>query len=92
MKNWKKTIILGSTVLIVAVVALMILKILFVDFVVDFWWFQSQQMTLYFLLRMLYRYISFLLYVIFFFAIFYANFWIASKYLNPKKSSAYKNE
>lgn len=79
MKTWKKKSIIGLGTLLVAAISIMILKIIFVDFVVDFWWFQSQEKTLYFFLRLLYRYISFLVYTAFFFAIFYANFWIAAR-------------
>lgn len=48
MKKWKKTILWGFGAFFVAAAAIMALKILFVDFVVDFWWFQSQEMTLFF--------------------------------------------
>jgi uncharacterized membrane protein (UPF0182 family) len=92
MKTWKKNTIIALGVFVVAAVTIMILKIIFVDFVVDFWWFQSQEMTLYFLLRLVYRYISFFLYTAFFFVIFYANFWIASHYSRKDKTSAAQNE
>ena len=80
MKTWKKITIVGLITLVLAAVSIMILNIVFVDFVVDFWWFQSQDMSLFFMLRLLYRYIAFLMYTAFFFAIFYANFWVAAHY------------
>jgi len=88
MQNWKKSIVFILGALIVVVVATMVLKIVFVDFVVDFWWFQSQELSLYFLLRLMYRYIVFLLFAAFFFVIFYANFWIASRYVGRAESTA----
>ncbi len=80
MKTWKRNTIIGLGTLALVAVAIMILNIVFVDFVVDFWWFQSQDMSLYFVLRLLYRYIAFLIYTAFFFVIFYANFSIAARY------------
>ena len=79
MKTWKKNTIIGLITFVLAAVAIMILKIVFVDFVVDFWWFQSQDMSLYFVLRLLYRYIAFFIYTAFFFAVFYVNFWVAAR-------------
>lgn len=92
MKPWKKNVLFGFGTLFVAVVAIMILKIVFVDFVVDFWWFQSQEMSLYFSLRLLYRYISFFLYTAFFFVIFYANFWVASRYMGNNQTPTDQNK
>ena len=88
MKQWKKNGLWGLGVFFAVALAIVVLKILFIDFVVDFWWFQSQKMTIYFLLRLMYRYIVLLLFTAFFFAIFYANFWIASRYMGKPKSVA----
>jgi hypothetical protein len=88
MRNWKKTIALGFGAFLVAALAILVLKILFVDFLVDFWWFQAREMSLYFLLRLMYRYVVFLLFTAFFFAIFYVNFWIASRYVGKTESTA----
>jgi uncharacterized membrane protein (UPF0182 family) len=88
MKTWKKPLVIGISALIAAAVAIMALKIIFVDFFVDFWWFQSQELSLYFWLRLVYRYLVFLLFVIFFFIVFYANFWIASRYVGRSETSS----
>jgi uncharacterized membrane protein (UPF0182 family) len=92
METWKKKAIIGLGIVSLTAVAIMILKIVFVDFVVDFWWFQSQKMTLYFLLRLIYRYISFLFFTAFFFAIFYANFWMASRYAGKSTTATDPNQ
>jgi hypothetical protein len=81
--------------LLVAVVAILalvvmtaILKLVFVDFVVDFWWFRSQEMGFYFLLRLIYRYLVFGLFAALFFAVFYFNFWFASRVIGVSDESA----
>ncbi|BBO75915.1 UPF0182 protein [Desulfosarcina widdelii] len=79
MKSWKKRVLLTVGALVGLVVAIGLLKLVFVDFVVDFWWFQSQDMGVYFLMRWLYRYLVFLFFTVLFFGIFLVNFWIATR-------------
>ena len=79
MKSWKKRALIAVAVLVAVIVAIGLLSLVFVDFVVDFWWFQSQDMGFYFLMRWLYRYIVFGLFTAIFFGIFVVNFWIASR-------------
>ena len=69
-----------------------LLKLLFVDFVVDFWWFQSQGMTVYFLMRLIYRYLVFALFAAIFFGFFAVNFWLASRVVGVAETSTDKNE
>jgi uncharacterized membrane protein (UPF0182 family) len=88
MKKWKKKVMLGVGALLATAVAIGVLKIIFVDFVVDFWWFQSQDMALYYMLRLIYRYVVLILFAVFFFTIFYANFWIASRFVGNAASTA----
>jgi uncharacterized protein len=52
-----------------------------VDFMVDYWWFDSLGYAFYFSQRLLYRYLVFLGVTALFFCIFFFNFWIASRYL-----------
>jgi len=79
MKSWKKRILLTVGAVLGLVVAIGLLKLVFVDFVVDFWWFQSQDVGIYFLMRWLYRYLVFLFFIALFFGIFLVNFWIANR-------------
>ena len=60
MKSWKKKLLVFGAVLIGLLLAIVLLKLIFVNFVVDFWWFQSQGMSLYFLMRLAYRYLVFI--------------------------------
>ena len=84
--------LIGLGALFALTVLTLVLKIIFVDFVVDFWWFQSQEMSLYFLLRWVYRYIVFLLFTAFFFLIFYTNFWFASRYVGHSQGPRDKED
>lgn len=79
MNSWKKKLLIGAVVLLALGIAVALLKLTFVDFVVDFWWFKSQGLTFYFLMRLLYRYLVFAFFTVVFFGIFLINFWIASR-------------
>ncbi|MBI5591307.1 MAG: UPF0182 family protein [Deltaproteobacteria bacterium] len=52
-----------------------------IDYLVDYWWFDSLGYAFYFTQRLLYRYLVFLGVTGLFFSIFFFNFWIASRYL-----------
>jgi len=73
--------------------ALLVLGILFlvtsfltIDYMVDYWWFDSLGYAFYFMQRLLYRYLVFLGVTTLFFCIFLFNFWIASRYLGTGSS------
>jgi uncharacterized membrane protein (UPF0182 family) len=59
----------------------MVVSFLTVDFLVDYWWFDSLGYAFYFTQRLLYRYLVFLGVTALFFCIFFFNFWIASRYI-----------
>ncbi|MHC1743811.1 MAG: UPF0182 family protein [Syntrophobacteraceae bacterium] len=68
--------------------ALLILGALFlggsfltIDYLVDYWWFDSLGYAFYFWQRILYRYLVFASVTGLFFAIFFLNFWVASRFL-----------
>ena len=88
MKSWKKKALLAVFGLVVGILLIGLLKLIFVDFVVDFWWFQSHEMGFYFLMRLIYRYLVFGLFVAVFFVIFYVNFWMASRVISAGKKTA----
>jgi len=69
-----------------------------VDFLVDFWWFESLEYLFYFSQRLLYRYVILASVTLAFFLIFFLNFWVASRYLGttssdsgPERTKAYAN-
>ncbi|MDX9788598.1 MAG: UPF0182 family protein [Desulfobacterales bacterium] len=59
-----------------------------IDFLVDYWWFDSLGYAFYFLQRLLYRYLVFLIVTALFFFIFFFNFWMASRYLGTGSTPA----
>jgi uncharacterized membrane protein len=81
-----------AAALVGLVIAVGLLKLIFVDFVVDFWWFQSQGMTGYFVMRLIYRYLVFAFFAAIFFAFFYVNFWFASRVVGVDETSTDKNK
>jgi hypothetical protein len=58
--------------------------VLMKDFLVELWWFDAIGYEGYFWQRLLYRYLVFIAAVAFFFALFFANFWIGGKYLGAR--------
>ncbi len=67
---------------VLAILALLALAAwVFMDQLVDFWWFDAVNYGAYFLQRMLYRYVVLGGATIFFFLMFFLNFWVASRYL-----------
>jgi hypothetical protein len=81
----------GFFVLIAVIVGLFVLitatSLLIVDYLVDMWWFDSLGYGFYFWQRLLYRYVIFFGVTLFFFVIFFVNFWVASRYLGTTQSA-----
>jgi uncharacterized membrane protein (UPF0182 family) len=75
--------VIGLTAL--AVITYILFYFIFVDFIVDLWWFRSLNFESYFWLRLLYRFIFSGGVTLIFFSIFFFHFWISSRYLglNP---------
>ncbi len=72
---------IGAAIILALLIGIALMKLIFVDFVVDYWWFQSQELSLFFIMRLVYRYLVFLFFAFVFFAFFYVNFWIASRFV-----------
>jgi len=73
----------AAVVGVVVLLGLMFLvtSFLTIDYMVDYWWFDSLGYAFYFMQRLIYRYLVFLSVTALFFGIFFFNFWIASRYL-----------
>ena len=81
MQTWKRLlIIIGAAVLGLAVLVLAA-GIILSNFIVDFWWHDELGYGNFFWLKLLYRYILSGAVTLFFFLIFFLNFWAASRYL-----------
>ena len=62
-----------------------------IDYMVDYWWFDSLGYAFYYIQRLIYRYLVFLCVTALFFFIFFFNFWIASRYLGTGDSPPAKS-
>jgi len=92
MVHWKRWL-LGCIVSVAALVAIIFaLSFFFSHFLVDIWWFDSVGYQAYFWQRTLYRYAVLGAVSVFFFLVFFLNFWVASRFLGaavpPKTSTA----
>lgn len=78
LKRWM--IVLGVALLLLGGLYLF-LGVIFTDFLVDIWWFQSLSYGFYFWQRLLYRYLVFTGFTLLFFLIIFLNFWVAARFL-----------
>ena len=85
MRNWKLLPAIAVATLVTAIILYVAFYFVFLDLLVDLWWFRSLELEGYFWLRLLYRFIFSGGVTLVFFSIFYFHFWIASRYLglNP---------
>jgi uncharacterized membrane protein (UPF0182 family) len=89
MVHWKRWLA-GGLVLMAALVGIVFaLSFFFSHLLVEIWWFDSVGYQAYFWQRALYRYAVLAAVSIFFFLIFFLNFWVASRFLGaalPRKT------
>ncbi|MDO9106746.1 MAG: UPF0182 family protein [Methylovulum sp.] len=85
MRNLKFLPALIGATLVIAVILYVAFYFIFLDLFVDLWWFQSLKLEAYFWLKLLYKFFLSGGVTLVFFVIFFAHFWIASRYLglNP---------
>lgn len=81
--------VLGALVLLVVVIQ--VISFLTIDYLVDFWWYDSLGYAFYFIQRLSYRYLVFAGVTGLFFCIFFFNFWIASRYLGAEAPAQEEN-
>ncbi len=80
-RSWKRIswVVFGSMIGIAVII--LISALYMSNFLIDMWWFDSVGYSLYFWLRLLYRYAVFTIVTIVFFSIFFLNFRLATRYL-----------
>ena len=85
MRNWKLLPALAGATIVIAIILYVAFYFVFLDLLVDLWWFRSLELESYFWLRLLYKFILSGGITLLFFGIFYFHFWVASRYLglNP---------
>jgi uncharacterized membrane protein (UPF0182 family) len=72
--------LLGGTIAL-AVVLFVAFHFVFIDFFIDWWWYDSLKLESYFWLRTLYKFFLSGGVTLAFFIIFFSHFWLASRYL-----------
>ena len=87
MRSWKTVTLVVVGFVLAAALGLTLLGVVIRDFLIDLWWFDSLDYAFYYWKRLLYRYLVFAGGVGLFFALFFANFWIGSKYLGAPRPS-----
>ncbi|MGD9877625.1 UPF0182 family protein [Desulfococcus sp.] len=87
MQKWVRWLVLGIVAIILLSVAYVIFNFVFLNFFVNLWWFDSQNLKGYYLMRLFYRYLIFGAVTLVLFLIFFFNFWIASRYLGLSPDS-----
>jgi len=90
MKNLKKWLVIFIVIFHILLFGYLALTFRFLDFFVDFWWFDSLGYKGFFIQRLLYRYAVFSGVAILFFFIFIINFKLASRLFSNKTEE--KNE
>lgn len=88
MHKWKRWILLIIAFLFGLGGIYLAFTFLFMDFMVDLWWFKSLNYSGYFYLRLLYRYVVFLGGTLLFFLVFLLNFRLLFKYLKLDTSQS----
>ncbi|MDD5229340.1 MAG: UPF0182 family protein [Methylococcales bacterium] len=81
MRNLKFLPALLGSIIALAVVLFVAFHFIFIDFFVDWWWYDSLKLESYFWLRTLYKFFLSGGVTLVFFLIFFSHFWIASRYL-----------
>ena len=87
MPNWKRIPVFLGIILAVLALFYIAFYFVFLESIVDLWWFRSLDYEGYFWLRLLYRYFISGGATLGFFLIFFVNFWVASRYLGVTQSS-----
>lgn len=76
--RWLKLLVLLGLAVLILYVAF---ALLYLDFMVNLWWFRSLGYEAYFWLRLTYSYLILGGFTLLFFLIFFLNFWVASRFL-----------
>lgn len=81
MNGWKRRFLRMLIAVALLLLLFFPLSLIGTNFLVDLWWFDSLGYLFYFFQRLLYRYLVFGAVTLFFFLVFFLNFWVASRYL-----------
>lgn len=87
MRKWRRWLFVLIAGVACLGVAYVIVGVVLVRFIVNLWWFDALHYQAYFWMRLLYRYAVLAGATLVFFAIFFLNFWIGSRYLGVGKKT-----
>ncbi len=79
--KWSRRLIIGFAAAALLMIVSILASVFGIDYLLDIWWFNSLGYEFYYWQRLLYRYAVFGLVSLFFFLIFFLNFWVASRFL-----------
>ena len=80
--KWIRRLIVGGAMLSLLAGLSLLAAVWGIEYMVDIWWFDALGYGFYYWQRLLYRYAVFILVTLFFFTIFFLNFWTAARF-NP---------
>ncbi len=83
--RWLKKLLLVAVGLLLLY---FIFQLVFMNFMVDMWWFDSLNYLSYFFWRLTYRYFILIFFSLSFFLVFFLNFWVASRFLGTVAPNA----
>ncbi len=81
MRNWKGWGAFGIMIPLLLIIGYIAFNFIFLDFMVDLWWFSSLQLKSFYLMRIFYRDTVFICATLIFSLVFFLNFWVASRFL-----------
>lgn len=87
MPIWKRIAVASGIALALLGLIYISVYFIFLDLIVDLWWYRSLDYENYFWLRVLYRYFISGGVTLIFFLVFFLNFWVASNYLGLSDSN-----
>ena len=90
MARWKRWFAAPFVAVAALVVILFVLGLIFSKLLVEIWWFNSVGYEAYFWQRALYQYAVLISVSLFFFLIFFLNFWVASRLPRHNASSRHR--
>ena len=91
MNTGKRWMFLSAACVLLLGVLVVVCGLFFESYMVDVWWFDSLGYGWYYWQRLLYRYVVFGSVTLFFFLLFFLNFWVASRYLGNAPSREEEN-
>jgi uncharacterized membrane protein (UPF0182 family) len=80
-KHWLRRMLVAAVVLMLLLAAAAVASIFGIEYLIDIWWFDALGHSFYFWQRVLYRYAVFGIVGVFFFIVFFLNFWLAARFL-----------